>query len=422
MEEKNEGKMTKIKAGSFLIIIFLLLYIPSVINWAYGDSIVTDIVRIGELEDSINTEAFIVRNEEVLESPFEGNCIPEIGEGEKVPAFSNIATVLKKDSDDILEALKSKELEIIKAQRGKSKNLDIFSEDIAKLENEIEEKVKLVVYEGNRNNLLKIRQLKEDIDGLIQKKATIAGDTGSADTYIKSLKQQKENIQMQIRMNTRKIVSKNSGIISYVIDGYENMLRPDSIKDIKPEFLGNIKENKFFEFTGSISVESGKPFAKVIKDLDCYLVVALGKSKADRLKTGDTIDVRLNEVSKTVNGLVTYKSTEIQNRYIFAIRIDKGVSETSRLRKINTDIILRHYKGYRVPVSSLRDVDMKNMKAKIVINKSNYASVRDVTIKGTDEEFAIIANVDEKDKNSIGLYDIYVVRPGNIQEGQMINK
>ncbi|MCX8129968.1 MAG: hypothetical protein N3I35_07720 [Clostridia bacterium] len=422
VEERSEGKNSRIKIGSFIIIVFILLYVPSLIHWLYGETISTDIVRIGELEDSVNTDGYFVRNEEVLQSPFEGTCIPEVGEGEKVAVNTNIATVLKDDSDSILEALKNKELDIIKAKQEKNKNTEIFSEDIVKIENEIGDKVKLVIEQGNKNSLLKIGQIKDDIDELIQKKATISGDTGSTDTYINSLQKEKEKLQLQMRMNTRNIVSKSSGIISYTTDGYENMLRSSAIKDITPKFLESIKEGKNINFTGSKTVEAGKPFAKVIKDLDCYILAALTPSKAERYKVGDSIDIRINEISKIIDSTIEYKSEKIDGKIILAFRVNQGISETSGLRKVNVDIISKHYKGYRVPLNSLLNIDMKNMKAKVVLVKSNYATIRDVKIKGTDEEFAIVTSLDDKTKNGIGLYDIYVCNPGNIQEGQMIIK
>jgi putative membrane fusion protein len=420
--DKEESKVSRIKIGSFIIIVFILLYVPSFIHWIYGENISTDLVRIGEVEDSINSQGVIVRNEEVIESPFEGNCITDVGEGEKVAVNSSIATVLKNDSDSLLDAIKKKDMEIIKAQQERNKNSEVFLEDIAKLEKEISEKVKLVTEESNKNNLLEVGQLKEDIDELIQKKATISGDTGSADSYITSLKKEKESLQQKIQMNTRQIVSKSSGVVSYVTDGYESILNSGAIKDITPSVLEGIKDSKSVSIVGSRPVEAGKPFAKVIKDLDYYVLVALNQVNADRFTEGDYLDFRLNEVSRTVSGQIVFKSKKIEGKYVIALKSDEGLSEISGMRKVNVDLIKKHYKGYRVPLNSLINLDVKNQRAKIVLVKSNYASIRDVKIKGTDGEFAIVTNFDDKAKNGIGLYDIYVCKPGNIQEGQMIIK
>jgi len=87
----------------------------------------------GELEDYVTTDAYIVRDETVINSPSDGISIRNVEEGEKVGVGDTIATVLNKSSEKLLEDLKTLDLRIIEAKREKTKNDNFFSEDIKSL-------------------------------------------------------------------------------------------------------------------------------------------------------------------------------------------------------------------------------------------------------------------------------------------------
>ncbi len=421
-EAGKENKISKIKVGSFLIIMFLLVYVPSLIHWVYGREINTDVIKIGTLEESVNSEAFFIRDEEVLKSSFEGTCIPEAEEGDKVPASFGVATVVGESSENLLTALKEKDIEIIKAQQEKNKNQKIFSSDIIKIESEIDTKIREMVKLSGSNNIPESEEIRLQINSLIQKKASINGDTGSADAHMNSLKQEKDALQAQIRASTNVIRSKSPGVISYVVDGYEEILSRDFIKELTPGFLEGIKTQYSVNNINGKRLEAEKPFAKIIKDIEFHMVAALEPDEAAIFKQGDTVSVRMNEINRTVKGKIEYISGNKAGKHITAVKVSEGMSETAALRKTNIDIISRYYEGYKVPLSSLRDADYSSMSASIVLVRANCATIKPVKIVGRNDEFAIITDMEEKGKNNMGLYDVYVCKPGNIQEGQVIGQ
>lgn len=421
MELENKRKQ-RIKIGSFLLMIFLLIYIPSLIHWIYGRDITTEILRYGTIEDSVNAEGMLVRDEEVLKSPFDGNCITTVNEGDKIAVRYRVATILNSASSKLLDDIKNLDLRIVKAQKEKSENQDFFSEDIGKIEGDIAQKLTLVVDDCNNNSLMRVRQYREEIDGLIRKKASIFGGSSNSDAHITSLKKEKESLQAQINSNTREIYSESSGVVSYMIDGNEDALKPSAIQDFTPKFLSSVKTGKMENVADKNIVQAGKPFAKIIKDIDCYVVFALEPSKAKMFKVDDSVKVRINEINRVIDATVEYKSNEEDGKYIVAVKIDKALSEMTGLRKVNADLIKNSYYGLKVRLQSLRDIDMKKMEAKLVIVSANNASIRAVQILGKNDEFAIIKNPDDKNKDSISLYNTYVVNPENIQEGQVISQ
>jgi len=83
-QEQVKSKRKISRLGGIFILIFLFLYVPSLLHWLFGRDITTDILRIGIVEDSINIDAYIIRDEVVFKAPFDGRYVPNAMEGEKV--------------------------------------------------------------------------------------------------------------------------------------------------------------------------------------------------------------------------------------------------------------------------------------------------------------------------------------------------
>ena len=422
MAEINKSVATnRIKLGSILIVLFLLLYIPSLIFWVYGNNVSTDIVRMGDIQDSVNTQAVIVRKEVVLNSPIGGKCIKEINEGEKVKANDRIATVLNSSSEKLLEDLKAVDLKIIEAQKKRNENLELFSDDLKKLENEIEENLKEIIRLGNSNELSKASQIKKQVDELIQKKATIAGSLSTPDAYIQSLLDEKNKLQISINSNTKDIKSSKSGIVSYMVDGYEDILTPDSISELSVKDIESIEVKGIQKDIEEIGVEAGKPFAKVITDVEYFLLMSIDTKLAKEYKVDDPINIKLNEFNKVITGDVFYRSNNMGGKSILSVKVSNVLSETAALRVLNIDLIKSQYSGLKVPLRSLTNIDTENKTAEICLVKANRARYVKVEIVGKNEEFAIIKNIDKEKVYSVSLYSSYIVNPINIEEGQTIN-
>ncbi|HHV28662.1 HlyD family efflux transporter periplasmic adaptor subunit [Acetivibrio mesophilus] len=422
MPEENKSKINgRIKLGGLLIVLFLLLYVPSFIFWVYGKNINTDIIRMGELEDYVTTDAYIVRDETVINSPSDGISVRNIEEGDKNGVGDTIATVLNQSSEKLLENLKALDLRIIEAKREKTKNDNFFSEDIKKLDEEIQKKLVLVIDHSNNNSISAVKQIKDQIDELIKKKATISGDLSYTDANIKALENEKKILQDSINANKRNIVSNSSGIISYMIDGYEGVLNSEKISEITPQILDMIKAVENDRKMDDLSTQYNKPFVKVIGGIDYYIVFSMEREGAEGFKVDDYLNVRINDIDRVVDGTVAYKSNEIDGKYVIAVRTDKALSDTASLRVINVELIKSHYEGLIVPVKSLVNIDMNTMQAEIALVKARRAKFVPVKIIGRNNDFAVIDNIENYKDGGVSLYSSYIINPKNIEEGQIIN-
>ncbi len=419
---KIENKGQKIKIGTIMLVIFLLIYIPSLFHWAYGKVIATDIIRMDVIEDTINADAFFIRDEEVLTSPFEGKYIPEVNDGEKVPVNFKVATVLKDSSEKTLDEIRKLDEKILEKQKKKSENQIVFSQDIVKLDEDISDKVKSLAMASNSGSFEKYHDIKNELESILKRRASILGGLGTSDSDLNSLVSDRDRLQAIVDSSTRQIVSKHPGIISYTVDGLEEDLSPSAINTLTSKTLESIKVKNVQSGGINRNVEINKPFAKIIKGIDIYIAAVVDTKNTGFIDLDKSIKLRVNDVNKVITGSVVRKSEEESGKCVIVIKTDRIISETAYMRRANIDFIKNSYSGMKVPLKSLIDIDASGKKAKIVLVKANYASIRDVVIKGKNSEYAIISNEESKLSKGVSLYDKYVINPRNIEEGQLINK
>ena len=155
---------------------FLLLYLPSLFHWLSRDYVSSDILRIGSIEESVNAEGLLIRDEVLLKpSPADGKFIPEVSDGDRIPAFCRVATISDRASLDLLKKLEEVNEKIINAQNEKAKKTDFFSADMAKIDEVIGQQVQEIIFECNSKSLSDISRLRLEVDEQIAKKAAIAG-------------------------------------------------------------------------------------------------------------------------------------------------------------------------------------------------------------------------------------------------------
>lgn len=419
-ETKTKKKRRKIYFRNIFIILFLVLYVPSFVSWIYGNNVNTEFIKEGELESSINTNAYIIRNEMVINSPASGKCIREKSEGERVSVNSRIATIIDSTSEVLLNDLRNLDFKIIEAKRKENEKSNLFSGDLAKIEKMIDDKLIDLVNSINENNFPQVSKLKNEIDELILKQTIIIGGTGEGSSHILSLEGERDSLQSRIMENTEDIISRYTGTVSYNIDGYENIMTLDIIENLTSEDLKNIKIDKIQKNYDDLIVEANNPVLKIVRDIDYNIIFSLDKKDAINFNAGDVVEIRINDINRMFDGIVTYKSEETNGEYIISINLDRGLKETVSLREINIDLIKSRLSGFIVPLESLVNLNEKDMTAEIVVVRAKRARFIPVVIKGKNERLAVIGNVEKPTHGEIQQYLPYVLNPKNIEEGQMI--
>ena len=98
---------------------------------------------------------------------------------------------------------------------------NLFTSDIKILDNQIEDKLNELY---KLNDIHKINEYKNDINTYITKKAKIAGELSPAGSYIKKLIDERSKFENELNSNSEYVTAPVSGIVSYRVDGLEDVL------------------------------------------------------------------------------------------------------------------------------------------------------------------------------------------------------
>lgn len=420
-KKKNSAKMYNGKLIYIMMALFLAVYIPSIYNMICGKSINTGYISIGDIEESINTKGYIIRDETLIIAPYTGKYLKDVDEGEKIQANQRIAKVLKDGDEDILKSIKKIEFDILEAKRDKVNSKDFFDTDIMKIDKEIEKKINVLVEETNESNYANYNKIKNEIDNLMNKKNEIIGKDATIDTYIENKMIEKEHLENKIKTNEREVYSKKAGTISFCVDGYENILNSNSISKLDCKFFEKNSFKNINRDIDSLIIRANTPFVKVINGIDAYVVAVLDKDSAEKFNKNSRIQVRLNDINRIVDGQIVQKKDGGKN-VLIVVKINKALQYLTAYRICDIDLISNSYSGFKVLRKSLKDYDEYSKFAQIGIVKSNKVVYKDVKVLGYNKEFAIIENNPLELEQSIKLFDEFILDPKNVMEGQIINK
>lgn len=392
----------------FCIIIYSIIIIYKLI----GNPADNFFVENGEITFEESTEGYIIRDETIVEGNNYKNGIAQIkSEGDKVAKGESIFRYYSNNEEDLTKKIKDLD---VKIQDAMSKDNTLFSSDIKLLESQIEQKL-VDIYE--QNDIQKIKEYKKDINTYITKKAKIAGEKSPSGSYIKKLIDERTSYENKLNEGAEYVTAPKSGVVSYRVDGLEDVLSVDGFSKLNKKFLDDLK------LKTSQVIATSEEKGKIINNFKCYLACYIKSDKAREAKIGDKVKIRLPN-SKETTATVEYISLEEDNGVLLVFGLENYVEELISYRKIAFDIIWWSDKGLKVPNSAI--VKDENDISYVVRNRAGYYEKIYVNVLRNNNNYSIVKNYTTKElqelgidnnqisnRKSISLYDQLVLEPTN---------
>lgn len=336
-------------------------------------------VEMGQIEEEELAVGYIIRDETVLKGENYKNGIEQKKtEGEKVAKGEAIFRYYSNNEENLVEKIKELDLKIDEAMLAENP----FFSDTKVLEEQIDSKINQLYEE---NNLKIIQDYKQEINGNMAKKAKIAGEQSPSGSYLKKLINERKEYENKLNSGTEYINATKSGVVSYRVDGYEEILTVDDLGKYNKKFLESLKLK-----TGQIiptSSESGK----IIENYYCYIVTNLDSDYAKGVEIGDEVKLRLPS-GQEVEATIEYKTVE-DNNYTITLKIEKGVEELISYRKISFSIIWWSKSGLKVPNTAiLKESKDGNEISYVTRTRIGYEDKILVKILKENEKYSIVTN------------------------------
>ena len=383
---KNTKKLTKNKILISIILLIIFAYIIYAIYLLVKDPTDTFTVEEGTVSQEESAVGYVIRDETVIKGEnYKNGMIQIISEGNRVAKGENVFRYYSKNENGLLEKIQKLDEEI---QTALANETDLYSPDLKQIEKEIDTKTEEL---NNLTDLQKIEEYKKEISKLITKKAKMVGELSASGSYIKKLIKQRSEYENELNSGSEYITAPESGLVSYKVDGLENILTTEDFSSLTKEKLDsfNLKTGKII----STSEECGK----IVNNFECYIASVLRKRENQEMKVGTKAKIRLSS-GKELDTEVSYVSEE-NDEMIVIFKLNELPDELINYRKISFDIVWWSYSGLKVPNQAIAQENDKNY---VVRNRAGYLSKLLVKVLKQNEKYSIVTTYTTDELKDMG--------------------
>lgn len=402
MERTNKKKkvqkinMKKVRIAYIIGLIILIYFVYAIIQLIKQPTDVF-VIENGSLSEEESAIGYVIRKETVVQGDNYKNGMIQIKtEGERVAKGDSIFRYYSNNEETLVK--KIQELDI-KIQDAMSNQTDIFSSDMKVLDSQIEDRL---VEVAKSKDIQKIAEYKKDITTRITKKAKIAGDLSPSGSYIKKLIEERTGYENTLNSGSEYINAPESGIVSYRVDGLENVLTPESFSTLNKKFLEELKLK-----TGEI-VSTSEESGKIIDNFEAYIATSLESKKAKEANVGDAIKLRLSNFEE-ITAKIEYIINEGESKLLI-FKITNGLDLLANYRKITFDIIWWNYSGLKVPNDALVQKEVNGKQVYFITrNRMGYTDEIEAKVLKQNDSYSIISNyTNDELKNDLGYNETQI--------------
>jgi putative membrane fusion protein len=422
---RQRKKRFRITVISFILLYLILRSVPTLL----ANNAKTTLPEMGTLIDKFDAQGFVIKKETIVKATSNGELELLPKEGTRVSAGAEIANInilnehssLKQELEQInnsIIALEKSEsdAEIIIKEKGKIEELQISTiDDLQSMIN---------VGKFDEVYLLKEKlNLYDDKVSDVSSKDTLLGQS------IENLKSRKKVINEEMNKNHMKYYSDHGGIISYKVDGYEELYFPKDFENYTYDKINLHTSAKDKINDKKTSINVGEPIFKIVDNFEWYIGIKVEDMKSIKdLENNKGIIIEIKEDKKELRGRIVAINTS-GNKGVIIIKLDTMLHEYYNMRFPELNIIKSKIEGLKIPTKSI--VDKESLKGVYIKDPSSIVRFRPINILGEDEKYTYIekgdskafikVNGEENPVKTITLFDEVFLNTSNIKEGQILN-
>lgn len=383
------GKRLKPRFFFFLIMILgLTLYIiRSIFKPPLFGS-----VQHGELTSWIQCTGVVIRQESVYTAPDYGEVDFFVSQGQLVEKDALLAILYKDDFNrGLIDELYNVRQKIVEHQ---NRNIadEIMDEDFQKIQRDINEVLRTIQYSIQHDSLQGIQRQENHLRGLLNRRKDLLDKVDLPNAYLEQLFEDERDIESKLDEWKIEILAPETGLVSFDLDGLENLVTPDSVGYLTPEQYQSFKEHEPItpKEPGSIIDD---PLFKIVTP-DIWYVAILIPHRDVYFQKGDSIGVNVLGLSDTTANGIVYRIDSSKDSTLLIIEIEEDIDMVLGTRNVQVEVG-RTTQGLMVPKTA---VSHKKGTPRIRVNRDGEIQDIEVAIKAADEEWVIIERVRYDDK------------------------
>lgn len=412
---------------TFVIALFagaLVLYAIFSVWKTFQDPFVSTYVYSYTLNDSIQTDGLITRQEQVLSG---GQGIVDVtrGEGEQVGINQTVALIYRDDqarqSQEQQEALR---LEITQLQYALGQGEDVSS--AAKLNDDILNAMVSLRVASTQQDFSDLEDQVLEVKGKVLRREYTYSDELSTDslaTRLQELQTQYQTLRNQSYSAITQVTAPVSGTFSTLVDGYEGLINLESAINLTPQALTDLMNQTP---TGDSTA-----VGKLISSNRWYFAAVVTQEEGERLEQAGSLTLRFaGDFTKEVSMTVEKVNQDDQGQAVVILSSDRYLEQTTLLRRETAELIFNSRTGLRVPKNALRMVTTTSEDEEtgettetntlgVYVVTAGRAEFKPVTILTEGDDFYVVQSV-RTDKKALRAGDEVIVEATGLYDGQLL--
>ncbi len=421
-QKKRDSNPLDSLLGYFISIVIsavIVIYLGYHFMQGFGSEIVTEYATKITEYDTMEFDAYILRNETVVYSESEGGVGYNYADGVKVKRGAEIASIYAGNSYSH-DAAKGEIISIDKVLQILKESNDIegmASSDMSILDSKIYDYYKSIRSMSEEENYLNVPKKRDELLTLLNKRQLITGKVESYDPIISELEAEKENLTASLNTASETVLSPVTGYFYSSFDGYENIFSSDAAADLTVD--------RFNEMLSTES-ETYLPTAigKIATDFNWNIVIPTNRSELRYYNEGFNYMVQFpynNDIQLKMN-LTRVVSPDAGSEVLLIFSCHEIPENFSFKRMQTVKVVRSEHTGYRVPISAVRQLDGK---MGVYILSGSVVDFRYIDVLLECDGYYIVAERDTENDpeyyTKLGLYDLVITGGKDLYIGKMIS-
>ena len=325
---------------TFVIALFagaLVLYAIFSVWKTFQDPFVSTYVYSYTLNDSIQTDGLIIRQEQVLSG---GQGIVDVtrGEGEQVGLGQQIGLVYRDDqAQQAQEQQEALRLEITQLQYALGQGEDVSS--AAKLNDDILNAMVSLRVASTQQDFSDLEDQVLEVKGKVLRREYTYSDELSTDslaTRLQELQTQYQTLINQSYSAITQVTATVSGTFSTLVDGYEGLINLESAMNLTPQALTDLMNQTP---TGDSTA-----VGKLISSNRWYFAAVVTQEEGERLEQAGKLTLRFaGDFTKEVSMTVEKVNQDDQGQAVVILSSDRYLEQTTLLRRETVEVMAERF-------------------------------------------------------------------------------
>lgn len=355
-------------------------------------SVSVSVAYTGQVTDSLSVTGWVVRQETPLPDT-SGTLLRQVQEGEKVHVGQTVAMAYaSKSALEVVSQLEDTELKLQQLQFARSSFLD--SDAALKVDSDISDSILRLHIATADGDYATATQEMSAMKTAVLKRSYSYESLEQIDQAIAQTRSDISTLQNQLSGATS-VKTAVAGVYSGSTDGSEEALTPDFLTDVTPARLDALS-------TGSAVKSAGK----IITDNTWYFAANIPAQQARELQVGQEVTLRLSKgLQQDTPAYVQSISAEEDGQVAVVLSCTRYISQVTLLRHQQGEILLREYKGLRVPSAALRMDEDGSLQLFCRLGAYVYSKPVDLVYRG--DGFCLV-------RSAQGAADERILRQGDL--------